>query len=91
MRTPGTRLEDSVVWHEALQSVLAAYRLSRIFFRFETYDLSSQLRRATVSIASSIAEKVKKRGKTEKLRYYSTISFSPRILSTAMFRVKSVA
>ena len=56
MRTPAKRFEDLVVWQKAHQFVLAAYRLSRTFPRSETYGLSSQFRRAAVSIAASIAE-----------------------------------
>ena len=62
MRTPAKRFEDLVVWQKAHQFVLAAYRLSRTFPRSETYGLSSQFRRAAVSIAANIAEGFKKHG-----------------------------
>jgi len=71
MRTPATRFEDLVVWQKAHQFVLAVYRLSRTFPRSETYGLSSQFRRAAVSIAANIAEGFKKRGKADKLRFYN--------------------
>jgi len=71
MRVPAARFEDLVVWQKAHQFVLAAYRLSRTFPRSETYGLSSQLRRATVSIAANIAEGFKKRGKADKVRFYN--------------------
>jgi len=45
--------------------------LSRTFPRSETYSLSSQFRRAAVSIAANIAEGFKKRGKADKLRCYN--------------------
>ena len=44
---------------------------SRIFPRSETDGLSSQFRRAAVSIAANIAEGFKKRGKADKLRFYN--------------------
>ena len=56
---------------KAHQFVLAAYRLSRTFPRAETYGLSSQFRRAAVSIAANIAEGFKKSGKADKLRFYN--------------------
>jgi len=71
MRTPAARFEDLVVWQKAHQFVLAAYRLSRTFPRSETYGLSSQFRRAAVSIAANIAEGFKKRGRADKLRFYN--------------------
>ena len=61
MKAPATRFEDLVVWQKAHQFVLATYRLTRTFPRSETYGLSSQLRRAAVSIAANIAEGFKKR------------------------------
>ncbi len=40
-----------------------------MFPRSETYGLSSQFRRAAVSIAANIAEGFRKRGKADKLRF----------------------
>jgi four helix bundle protein len=71
MRTLSTRFEDLVVWQKAHQFVLATYRLSRTFPRSETYGLSSQFRRAAVSIAANIAEGFKKCTKADKLRFYN--------------------
>jgi len=71
MKAPATKFEDLVVWQKAHQYVLAAYRLTRTFPRSETYGLSSQQRRAAVSIAANIAERFKKRGKADKLRFHN--------------------
>ena len=71
MRTPAKKFEDLVVWQKAHQFVLATYRLSRTFPRSETYGLSSQFRRAAVSIAANIAEGFRKRGKADKLRFFN--------------------
>ena len=71
MRTPAASFEHLVVWQRAHQFVLAAYRLSQTFPRSETYGLSSQFRRAAVSISANIAEGFKKRGKPDKLRFYN--------------------
>ncbi len=69
MRPPAKTFEDLLVWQKAHQFVLAAYRLSRTFPQSETYGLSSQCRRAAVSIAANIAEGFRKRGKADKLRF----------------------
>ena len=71
MRKPATRFEDLIVWQKAHQFVLMAYRFSQKFPRPETYGLTSQFRRAAVSIAANIAEGFKKRSKTDKLRLYN--------------------
>ena len=44
------------VWQRAFQLAVAIYRLAGGFPRDETYGLSSQMKRASVSIASNIAE-----------------------------------
>ena len=72
MGTTAKRFEELVVWQKAHQFVLAAYRFSQTFPRSETYGLSSQFRRAAVSIAANIAEGFKKRGKADKIRFYNT-------------------
>ena len=71
MKTTASRFEDLVVWQKAHQFVLMAYRLSKGFPRAEIFGLTSQLRRAAVSMAANIAEGFKKRGKADKLRYFN--------------------
>jgi four helix bundle protein len=69
MKEPAKNFEELLVWQKAHQFVLAVYRLTRSFPKSETYGLSSQFRRATVSIAANIAEGFKKRGNADKLRF----------------------
>ena len=71
MGTPANTFQDLVVWQKAHHFVLAVYRISRTFPNSETYGLSSQFRRAAVSIAANIAEGFKKRGKADKLRFFN--------------------
>jgi four helix bundle protein len=47
---------DLVVWQRSIQLSVVIYRLTRDFPREELYGLTSQRRRASVSIASNIAE-----------------------------------
>ena len=47
---------DLKVWQRAIELSVALYRLTGGFPKEETYGLSSQLRRAGISIASNIAE-----------------------------------
>ena len=65
------RFEDLVVWQKAHRFVLAAYRLTSDFPKSEVYGLSSQLRRAAVSVPANIAEGFRKRGNADKLRFYN--------------------
>ena len=47
---------DVIVWQRAMELCTAVYSLTRDFPREEIYGLSSQIRRAAVSVASNIAE-----------------------------------
>jgi four helix bundle protein len=47
---------DLLVWQRSIQLAVAVYRLTQGFPRAEIYGLTSQIRRAAVSISSNIAE-----------------------------------
>ena len=69
MRKPAQRFEDLIVWRKAHAFVLEAYRLTTRFPKHELYGLTSQFRRAAVSIPANIAEGFRKRGLQDKARY----------------------
>jgi len=48
--------QDLTVWQRAMEMTVAVYVLTRVFPREEVFGLTSQLRRASVSVASNIAE-----------------------------------
>lgn len=48
--------KDLIVWQKAMDLVVAVYELTEEFPREELYGLTSQMRRAAVSIPSNIAE-----------------------------------
>jgi len=66
---PAKSFEDLIVWQKAHELVLGIYRLSEAFPKHELYGLTSQLRKAAVSIPANIAEGFKKRGKADKARF----------------------
>lgn len=68
-RVAAKSFEDLVVWQKAHAFVLSVYRLTKGFPREEAYGLTSQFRRAAVSIAANIAEGFRKRGQADKLRF----------------------
>ena len=69
MRSPAKCFEDLIVWQKAHQFVLGIYQFTENFPGKEVYGLTSQLRRAAVSIPANIAEGFKKRGKPDKVRF----------------------
>ena len=48
--------QDLKVWQRAIDLTVCVYRLTQRFPKEETYGLISQLRRASISVASNIAE-----------------------------------
>lgn len=61
--------EELIVWQKAHQFVLAVYKLTENFPKHEMYGLTSQLRRASVSIAANIAEGYKKKDYKNKINF----------------------
>lgn len=62
-REPASSFKDLIVWQKAHLFVLDIYRLTKSFPRIEMYGLTSQLRRAAISIEANIVEGFKKKGK----------------------------
>jgi four helix bundle protein len=63
--------ENIIAWQKAHALVLLTYRITRHFPEDEKYGLTSQFRRAAVSIEANIAEGYKKLSKTDKLRFFN--------------------
>jgi four helix bundle protein len=67
-RQPAQKFQDLVVWQKSHQLTLRVYRLTATFPKQELYGLTSQMRRAAVSVPANIAEGFKKRGRPDKAR-----------------------
>jgi four helix bundle protein len=63
--------EDVGVWQKAHALVLAVYRFSATFPPHETFGLRSQLRRSAISVPANFAEGFRKRGHSDKVRFYN--------------------
>ena len=50
------KYEDLIVWQKAMDLVVDVYKLAKLLPNEEIYALSSQMKRAAVSIPSNIAE-----------------------------------
>jgi len=61
--------QDLLVWQKAHQFVLSVYELSKSFPKEELFGLTSQLRRAAVSVPANIAEGFKRRKTFDKARF----------------------
>ena len=69
MRRPAKTFQDLIVWQKSYKFVLNIYKLTNEFPKSEIYGLSSQFRRAAVSISANIAEGFKRKGRADKARF----------------------
>jgi four helix bundle protein len=69
MRVPARSFQDLIVWQKAHQFVLSVYGISKMFPDNEIYGLTSQFRRAAISVPANVAEGFKKKGRADKLRF----------------------
>ena len=72
MRAPAKSFTDLEVWQNAHAFVLGVYGLTAILPAEERFGLSSQFRRAAVSIAANIAEGFRRYGPADKARFLNT-------------------
>ena len=63
--------EDMIVWQHAHQFVLDVYQSTQTYPKEELFGLTSQYRRAAVSIAANLAEGYGKKGINDKIRFYN--------------------
>ena len=66
---PARKFQDLIVWQKAHRFVLSIYSISRSFPKEEIYGLTSQFRRAAVSVPANIAEGFKRRTVPDKIRF----------------------
>jgi four helix bundle protein len=62
---------DLIVWQKSMSLAEIVYRTTAAFPREEVYGLTSQMRRAAVSVASNIAEGQARNGRGELLQFIS--------------------
>lgn len=65
------RFQDLQVWQEAHALVLQVYKTTQTYPKSEVYGLTSQMRRAAVSIPANIAEGFTRYGIKDKLKFYN--------------------
>jgi len=68
---PAKTFMDLKVWQDAHAFTLSVYKTTASFPSHELYGLTSQFRRAAVSVPANIAEGFKKQGVADKLRFYN--------------------
>lgn len=70
------------VWQKSIDLIEQVYKITALFPKIEVYGLSDQLRRASVSIASNIAEWSWRNTETDYLRFLHIAKWSALELDT---------
>lgn len=73
---------DLVVWQKSIELVAGVYSLSSDFPKSEQFGLTSQLRRAAISVPANIAEGAARKSSKEYLHFLSIASGSLSELDT---------
>lgn len=82
--------KDLVVWQKSLVLVKEVYRITQILPSVEQFGLMSQLRRATVSIPSNIAEGAKRGTQKDFTQFLRIASGSAAEIETQLILVESL-
>lgn len=61
---------DLLVWQKGHSLVVAIYKIVKVFPPYEQRGLADQMRRASVSVTSNIAEGFNRHGVKEKVQFY---------------------
>jgi four helix bundle protein len=86
----GESYMDLVVWQRAVQMAIAVYKLTSAFPASERFGLTNQLRRASVSVASNIAEGYGRTTKGEYLQFLGHARGSTFEVATQLVIAKSL-
>ena len=62
--------KDLMTWQQAYELALNVYEITKSFPEDEKFGLTNQLRRASVSVASNIAEGFSRQTKKDKIHFY---------------------
>lgn len=63
--------EDLTVWKRGHELVMAVYKACDSFPKEEVYGLTSQLKRAAISVPANIAEGFSRRSRKDKVHFYN--------------------
>lgn len=82
--------KELTVWQKSIELVLEIYRLTDEFPKSELYGLTSQMRRAAVSVPSNIAEGYSRKHRQEYIQFVKVAFGSGAELETQVIIAKKL-
>ncbi|MSQ58922.1 MAG: four helix bundle protein [Betaproteobacteria bacterium] len=79
-----------LAWQKTMELVTEVYKISAVFPREDLYGLTSQIRRAAVSVPSNIAEGVARQGSKEYLHFLTVARGSLSELETQLLVARNL-
>lgn len=81
---------DLEVWQQAYRLALSIYKITKVFPKDEQFALTSQMRRAVVSISSNIAEGFSRQSIADKCHFYAMSHGSLTEIQSQLYIAKGV-
>jgi len=85
-----TGFKDLIVWQKAYKFALEIYVITKVFPKDELYGITSQIRRAAVSISANIAEGYERQHRKEYLQFLAIAKGSLGEVETYLLLVKDL-
>ena len=85
-----TTYKNLILWQKSFELAKEVYRLTALFPKSELYGLTSQVRRAVVSIVSNIAEGFSRKTAKDRLRFCSIAFGSSSEVETQLLLAKEL-
>ncbi len=82
--------KELIVWQKGIELVIEIYRLTTLFPKAEIYGLTSQMRRAAISIPSNIAEGYARKHRQEYVQFMRIAFASGAELETQVIIAKKL-
>jgi four helix bundle protein len=90
MKEMAKSYKELVVWQKSHNLVLEIYKITKDFPKEELFGLTSQIRRAAISIAANIVEGFARKGLKDKLRFYNISQGSVNEVDYLLFLSKDL-
>jgi len=82
--------KDLIVWQKAHEMVIAVYKITNEYPKHELFSLTSQTRRAAVSVPANIVEGFRRQGLRDRINFYNIADSSLEELKYRLILAKDL-